>query len=209
MIGSVVEPLPPQLLVPLGGTVAVGDLEVTPQKVERKRIAYLIGNTREPATEALTPVNLPGSPEMPASPAAAGAAPGRYQLLGEIARGGMGSVLRGHDPELGSELAVKVILPEHRDNPNLLRRFVGEARLSGQLQHPGIMPVYDLGQTDDGRPFFARARLVAVRNIADLEQLFLARGQIPVNSDLHAMTPFSRGETALRQGCKAGATICG
>ena len=53
---------------------------------------------------------------------------GRVHLLGEIARGGMGAVLRGHDPELGRELAVKVILPEHRDNPNLLRRFVGEAR---------------------------------------------------------------------------------
>src|SRR4051794_17459525 len=80
---------------------------------------------------------------------------GRVHLLGEIARGGMGAVLRGHDPELGRELAVKVILPEHRGNPQLLRRFVGEARLAGQLQHPGIMPVYDLGQMADGRPFFA------------------------------------------------------
>jgi serine/threonine-protein kinase len=92
---------------------------------------------------------------------------GRVRLLGEIARGGMGCVLRGHDPELQRELAVKVILPEHRDNPDLLRRFVGEARLAGQLQHPGIMPVYDLGQMDDGRPFFAM-KLIQGRTLADL-----------------------------------------
>jgi serine/threonine-protein kinase len=92
---------------------------------------------------------------------------GRVRLLGEIARGGMGCVLRGHDPEMQRELAVKVILPEHRDNPELLRRFVGEARLAGQLQHPGIMPVYDLGQMADGRPFFAM-KLIRGRTLTDL-----------------------------------------
>src|SRR5262249_31362262 len=92
---------------------------------------------------------------------------GRVNLLEEIARGGMGAVLRGHDPELGRELAVKVILPAHRDNPELLRRFVGEARLAGQLQHPGIMPVYDLGRLDDGRPFFTM-KLIQGRTLAVL-----------------------------------------
>jgi serine/threonine-protein kinase len=67
----------------------------------------------------------------------------------------MGCVLRGHDPELGRELAVKVILPAHRDSPDLVRRFLAEARLAGQLQHPGVVPVHDVGRLDDGRPFFA------------------------------------------------------
>ena len=92
---------------------------------------------------------------------------GRVQLLGEIARGGMGAVLRGHDAELGRELAVKVILPAHRNNPDLVRRFVGEARLAGQLQHPGIMPVYDVGQLTDGRPFFTM-KLIQGRTLAEL-----------------------------------------
>src|SRR5262245_35664225 len=92
---------------------------------------------------------------------------GRVRLLGEIARGGMGAVLRGHDPELGRELAVKVVLPAHRDNSDLLRRFVGEARLAGQLQHPSIIPVYDLGQLADGRPFFTM-KLIQGRTLEEL-----------------------------------------
>src|SRR5262249_54270082 len=103
----------------------------------------------------------------PASAASQDQRAGRVQLLGEIARGGMGVVLRGHDPELQRELAVKVILPAHRDNPELLRRFVGEARLAGQLQHPGIMPVYDVGRLADGRPFFAM-KLIEGRTLAEL-----------------------------------------
>jgi serine/threonine-protein kinase len=92
---------------------------------------------------------------------------GRVHLLGEIARGGMGAVLHGYDPELGRELAVKVILPAHRNNPELVHRFVGEARLAGQLQHPGIVPVYDVGQLADGRPFFAM-KLIQGRTLAEL-----------------------------------------
>ena len=62
----------------------------------------------------------------------------RYQLFGEIARGGMGAVLKGRDPDLRRDLAVKVLLEGHRDKPDLLRRFVEEAKIGGQLQHPGI-----------------------------------------------------------------------
>src|SRR4029079_19216851 len=91
-------------------------------------------------TEARRDVVLtrPASPEMPD-------APGRYQLFGEIARGGMGAVLKGRDTDLGRELAVKVLLEQHRDSPDLVRRFVEEAQIGGQLQHPGIVPVYELG----------------------------------------------------------------
>jgi serine/threonine protein kinase len=64
----------------------------------------------------------------------------RYRLGGEIARGGMGAVLRGHDPVLGRDLAVKVLLEEHQDWPELERRFVEEACIGGQLQHPGVAP---------------------------------------------------------------------
>ena len=66
----------------------------------------------------------------------------------------MGIVLRGLDDELGRDLAIKVLLDDHRNDPYLLRRFVEEAQIGGQLQHPGLVPVYDLGLTPDHRPYF-------------------------------------------------------
>jgi eukaryotic-like serine/threonine-protein kinase len=92
----------------------------------------------------------PSSPEMPAL----ANRPMRVQLLGEIARGGMGAVLKGRDPDLGRDLAVKVLLESHCDQPDLVRRFVEEAQIGGQLQHPGIVPIYELGTFGDSRPYF-------------------------------------------------------
>ncbi len=81
--------------------------------------------------------------------------PGRYQLIGELARGGMGVILKGRDVDLGRDLAVKVILEEHRDHPEMIRRFVEEAQIGGQLQHPGIVPVHEIGRFADGRLYIA------------------------------------------------------
>src|SRR5581483_12030770 len=67
---------------------------------------------------------------------------GRYQLFGEIARGGMGAVLRGRDPDLNRDVAVKVLLDKHAGRPDVVRRFVEEAQVGAQLQHPGVVPVY-------------------------------------------------------------------
>ncbi len=117
------------------------------------------------------PPTRPGSTEMPA-PANA---PRRLQLLGEIARGGMGAILKGRDPDLSRDLAVKVLLDRHRDDPDLLRRFVEEAQIAGQLQHPGIVPVYRLGTLPDRRPYFTM-KLVRGRTLAAL----LAERDVPV-----------------------------
>ncbi len=91
-------------------------------------------------------------PKTDAMPPAAEAGD-RYQLQGEIARGGMGVVLRGRDVDLGRDLAVKVLLEKYADRPEVARRFVEEAQIGGQLQHPGVVPVYDIGRFGD-RPFF-------------------------------------------------------
>ncbi|HEX8203366.1 MAG TPA: serine/threonine-protein kinase, partial [Isosphaeraceae bacterium] len=93
--------------------------------------------------------------------------PAKYRLFGEIARGGMGAVFKARDPDLGRELALKVLLEAHRDKPDLVRRFLEEAQIGGQLQHPGIVPVYDLGAFADRRPFFAM-KLVRGRTLAAL-----------------------------------------
>ena len=90
-----------------------------------------------------------------------------YRVLGEIARGGMGAVFRGYDGDLGRDVALKVLLDEHRDQPELCERFVEEAQVGGQLQHPGIVPVYELGVTAEGQLFFAM-KLVQGRTLAAL-----------------------------------------
>jgi serine/threonine-protein kinase len=99
-------------------------------------------------------------------PASAGDA-GRYQLLGEIARGGMGVVLKGRDVDVGRDVAVKVLLEKHRDKPEMVRRFVEEAQIAGQLQHPGIVPVYELGRLPDARLYIAM-KLIRGRTLAAL-----------------------------------------
>ena len=106
----------------------------------------------------------PGSEEMPEL---AGGESVRYQLLGEVARGGMGAILKGRDVDLGRDLAIKVLLEKHRDRPEMVRRFVEEAQIGGQLQHPGIVPVHELGQFPDGRLFIAM-KLVKGRTLAAL-----------------------------------------
>jgi serine/threonine-protein kinase len=92
---------------------------------------------------------------------------GRNLLFAEIGHGGMGAVFHGRDPALGRDLAVKVLLEAHRDKPELVQRFLEEAQIAGQLQHPGVVPVYELGQCDDHRPFFTM-KLVKGQTLADL-----------------------------------------
>jgi tetratricopeptide (TPR) repeat protein/tRNA A-37 threonylcarbamoyl transferase component Bud32 len=92
---------------------------------------------------------------------------GRNLLYEEIGRGGIGRVLRGRDPELHRDLAVKVLRDEYRDDVIVRRRFIEEAQIGGQLQHPGLAPIYELGRFADQRPYFTM-KLVKGRTLADL-----------------------------------------
>ena len=97
----------------------------------------------------------------------AGGQSSRYQLVCSLARGGMGEIFEGRDLDLGRDLAVKVIREEHRHEPEMVRRFVEEAQIGGQLQHPGITPIHDVGRFPDGRLFIAM-KLVRGRTLAAL-----------------------------------------
>ncbi len=105
---------------------------------------------RDSVNEGPEPILKPQSVELPDRDADS-----RYQLQGEIARGGMGAILKGRDTDLGRDLAIKVLLDSHKDKPEVVQRFIEEAQIGGQLQHPGIAPVYELGQFADRRPFFS------------------------------------------------------
>ncbi len=80
---------------------------------------------------------------------------GPYHIEEEIARGGMGIVLRAHDTKFHRSVAVKILMSRFKENEDLLRRFQEEAVLTAQLQHPGIPPIFDIGKLEDGRPFLA------------------------------------------------------
>jgi tetratricopeptide (TPR) repeat protein len=90
-----------------------------------------------------------GIPAGPSNPAA------RYLLGEEIARGGMGIISRATDAVLSREVAVKVLQDKYAPDSDTARRFADEARITGQLQHPNIPAVHDLGVLPDGRPFLA------------------------------------------------------
>lgn len=79
---------------------------------------------------------------------------GRYQILGELGRGGMGIILCGYDLQLKREAAIKLLPYSFNQNPYLRERFLEEASMAAQLQHPNIIPVYDTGTLPDGRPYF-------------------------------------------------------
>jgi len=80
---------------------------------------------------------------------------GRYEILDEIARGGMGVVYRAQDIDLSRNIALKLVQARFSADQPTLRRFIDEARITGRLQHPGIPPVHEFGQLADGRPFLA------------------------------------------------------
>jgi serine/threonine protein kinase len=78
----------------------------------------------------------------------------RYEVRGEIARGGMGVVYAARDRDLGRDVAVKVIAPEAAD-ADTAARLLREARITARLEHPGIVPIHDVGTLPDGRVFYA------------------------------------------------------
>ena len=79
----------------------------------------------------------------------------RYQVLRPHAKGGLGEVFVAKDNELNREVALKEIQLHHAHDPGSRSRFVLEAEITGGLEHPGIVPVYGLGQYSDGRPYYA------------------------------------------------------
>lgn len=79
---------------------------------------------------------------------------GRYEIKSELGRGGMATIYHGYDPRFEREVAVKVLPPEliHAD-PQFRLRFEREARIIASLEHPSIVPVYDVGEEND-QPYF-------------------------------------------------------
>lgn len=120
---------------------------------------------------------------------------GDYELLEEVGRGGMGVVFRARQVSLGREVAVKMILRGRLASDLDLSRFLSEASSTAGLQHPHIVPVYEVGDIE-GRPFFSM-------KFIDGETLGskLADGPLPEREVAHLLAPIARAiGFAHRQG---------
>lgn len=116
-----------------------------------------------PASEA--PEVAGGTLAPPAEPAVSGdPPPSRYTLGEPLGAGGVGEVRAAHDAVLRREVAIKRLI---RDLPGTRDRFVAEAQVTAQLDHPNIVPVHDLGVDADGRLYLAMKR-VRGRSLAEL-----------------------------------------
>ncbi|MEM9691906.1 MAG: serine/threonine-protein kinase, partial [Myxococcota bacterium] len=125
--------------------------------------------------EDCDPHQLPGTP---------------YRLRCEIGRGSSSVVYDAEHVELGRRAAVKVLAPEHTHSPHLAARFRREARSLSRLQHPGLVRVFDFGQTSDGRLYYAM-ELLEGRSLR--EEL---RG-------LEGPMPWPRALELIREACRA------
>ncbi|MBI1309772.1 protein kinase [bacterium] len=108
----------------------------------------------------------------------------RYQLVSNFARGGLGQIWLAQDSRLRREVAYKELLPSALKNKNALERFLEEAQITGQLEHPGIVPIYDIGYQQNGTPFYA---MKLVRG-ETMEKHIDALHQLPKDSPEFSLT---------------------
>ena len=93
-------------------------------------------------------------PVLPTTPFAGPSDYEIHRILRVIQRGGMGRILLAYDQYLKREVAVKELRQDVAEDATIVRRFIGEAEITAQLEHPGIVPIHRLGQGQDGLPYY-------------------------------------------------------
>ncbi|HLW97829.1 MAG TPA: tetratricopeptide repeat protein [Candidatus Acidoferrales bacterium] len=99
----------------------------------------------------------------------------KYTLNRLHATGGIGRVWLARDASLGREVALKELRPERAGQPVVWARFLKEAKITGQLEHPGIVPVYEVGRREDDKSPFYTMRFVRGRTLDDASRAYHER----------------------------------
>ncbi|MHC4165059.1 MAG: protein kinase domain-containing protein, partial [Planctomycetota bacterium] len=132
---------------------------------------------------------LPGLPTTDPSSGTSkgeGSQPARYQILGELGRGGMGIVYKANDTVLDRVVAYKVLPGTLKENPQALRNFLREAKSAAQLNHPNIVTVYDAGEQ-------AGSYYIAMEFVdgTTLKEIVRRKGAVPLSGVLHILVQMS------------------
>ena len=113
---------------------------------------------------------------------------GKYEIISELGRGGMGVVYKARDPLINRLVAIKTLTNSLIGRPDLLERFLQEARSAGTLQHPNIVTIYELSE-DHGAPFIAMEYIDG----ETLEALIDRRAPLPLAVKLGHVVRVSEG----------------
>jgi serine/threonine protein kinase len=119
-------------------------------------------------------------------------AAGRYRIDRLLGMGGFASVWLGHDDELDSPVAIKILADHWVQRSDVRERFVQEARLLRQVDSHQLVQVFDIGSLDDGRPYF----VMSYADRGTLEER-LAAGPLPLHEALGMAQAIARGVQAL------------
>jgi serine/threonine-protein kinase len=105
---------------------------------------------------------------------------GVHRVLRIHQRGGMGRILVAYDQFLKREVAIKELHPDVAEDDSIVRRFIGEAEITAQLEHPGVVPIYRLGQGNDGLPYYTMKMIKG----ETLQELIKAYHRKPTRAEL-------------------------
>lgn len=137
----------------------------------RPENAYVHANTCDLSSRASSVTEGATTVLPPPGSSSATGAKGRFVVLKEHARGGLGQISLARDEKLKRQVALKEIRPDRRDNDQLRQRFLAEAEITGMLEHPGIVPIYQIDEDASGMPYYAM-RFIRGQTFADAIQAF-------------------------------------
>jgi serine/threonine-protein kinase len=112
---------------------------------------------------------------------------GRYKIKSELGRGGMATVYLAFDPSFNRDVAIKVLPREMLHDPQFRARFEREIKMAAGLEHPSIVPVYDVGE-DNGQPYFVM-RLMTGGSLSDM----ISRGRIELEEAARILSKIAQG----------------